>query len=479
MKRLKLSVKIIAGFLAGSLITLMVGYVGVTKINAIQKADSEMYELCTKAIGRMSEGLRDFQLSRNRIKDVFIARFVMGKDPAEQVRAIRELDKHFEDVLADYEKTIRAEEVRKKFEEAKRALARYYPIRDKVVDLAVEGKRDEALNLLYDQGAKVAVQTEAALEELFQVKVTQAKIRADNNKADAGSAVEFTWIVSLLGTLVSIFTGILISLSITRPISRVVQGLRDASGQVAAASGQVSGASRQLAEGASEQASCIEETSSSLEEMSSMTKQNAQHASQANLLMTDTGGVVSTAYDSMNRLTDSMSEMSKASEETSKIIKTIDEIAFQTNLLALNAAVEAARAGEAGAGFAVVADEVRNLAMRAAEAAKTTADLIEGTVKKIKEGSEIVEKTSYEFARLSAGAGEMSKLVNQITAASHEQAQGIEQINLAVGEMDKVIQRNAATAEESASASKEMNAQAEQMKAFVEELVSLVEGSSN
>src|SRR5208283_3533056 len=106
-----------------------------------------------------------------------------------------------------------------------------------------------------------------------------------------------------------------------------------------------------------------------------------------------TNQILSKANQSMSQLTTSMVEISRASEETSKIIKTIDEIAFQTNLLALNAAVEAARAGETGAGFAVVADEVRNLAMRAADAAKNTANLIEGTVKQIKDGSGMVERT--------------------------------------------------------------------------------------
>src|SRR5512140_2827122 len=184
-----------------------------------------------------------------------------------------------------------------------------------------------------------------------------------------------------------------------------------------------------------------------------MTKQNAENAAQANNLMAETKGAVTRANQSMGKLTESMGEITKASEETSKIIKTIDEIAFQTNLLALNAAVEAARAGEAGAGFAVVADEVRNLAMRAADAAKNTANLIEGTVKKIKEGSGIVDKTGAEFVQLSDSAAKMGGLISEMAAASNEQAQGIEQINKAVSEMDKVVQVNAANAEESASAS--------------------------
>ncbi|MGA2227579.1 MAG: methyl-accepting chemotaxis protein, partial [Syntrophobacteraceae bacterium] len=179
------------------------------------------------------------------------------------------------------------------------------------------------------------------------------------------------------------------------------------------------------------------------------------------------------------QLTSSMTQISKASQEISKIIKTIDEIAFQTNLLALNAAVEAARAGEAGAGFAVVADEVRNLAMRAADAAKNTADLIESTVKKIKDGSEVVEKTSVEFSRVASSAVKMNELVGEIAAASSEQSQGIEQLNKAVGEMDQVVQRNASNAEESAAASEEMNGQAARMNGFVHDLVVIIGGSAN
>ena len=267
--------------------------------------------------------------------------------------------------------------------------------------------------------------------------------------------------------------------SISRPIHTVIEGLNEGADQVASASGQISSAGQSMAEGASEQAASIEETSSSLEEMSSMTKQNADNASQADMLMKEANKVVAVANESMTQLIGSMGDISKASEETSKIIKTIDEIAFQTNLLALNAAVEAARAGEAGAGFAVVADEVRNLAMRAAEAAKNTAGLIEDTVEKVNHGSEIVTRTNDAFSQVAESSSKVGELVGEIAAASNEQADGISQVNTAVAEMDKVVQQNAANAEESASASEEMNAQAEQMKSYVDNLVRLVAGHGN
>jgi methyl-accepting chemotaxis protein len=172
-----------------------------------------------------------------------------------------------------------------------------------------------------------------------------------------------------------------------------------------------------------------------------------------------------------------MQEISSASQETSKIVKTIDEIAFQTNLLALNAAVEAARAGEAGAGFAVVASEVRNLAMRAAEAAKNTSGLLDGIVKKVKDGSDLTSKTNEAFNRVAESTAKVADLMGEISAASDEQALGIEQLNKAVSEMDKVIQQNAAGAEESASASGELSGQAATMKSIVTELVALVDGA--
>ena len=286
-------------------------------------------------------------------------------------------------------------------------------------------------------------------------------------------------IVLLAGGIFLVFTllGVLwFARSISLPINRIIEGLGDGAEQVTSASNEVSTSSQSLAEGSSEQAASIEETSSSMEEMASMTKKNAENAGHADTLMKDTNQVVTAANESMAQLTISMEDISKASEETFKIIKTIDEIAFQTNLLALNAAVEAARAGDAGAGFAVVADEVRNLAMRSAEAAKNTAELIEGTVKKVSNGSELVATTNDAFGKVAESSGKVGAIVAEISEASNEQSKGIEQVNIAIAEMDKVVQQNAANAEESASASEEMNAQAEQLKSFVLDLIMVITG---
>ena len=270
----------------------------------------------------------------------------------------------------------------------------------------------------------------------------------------------------------------LITRSITGPLNRSIDGLSEGANQVALASGQMATASQQLAEGSSEQAASLEEASSSMEEMASMTRQNAENAKHANSLMQETANVVGEADHAMQKLTTSMQEISKASEQIAGIIKTIDEIAFQTNLLALNAAVEAARAGEAGAGFAVVADEVRNLAMRAAEAAKNTAGLIEGTVKQIGDGSNLVEQTAEAFTRVSDSTMKVSELVGEISSASQEQAQGIDQVTRAVGEMDTLTQQNAASAEETASAAETMKAQANDIRGFVVDLAAVATGQS-
>ncbi|MEI6809237.1 MAG: methyl-accepting chemotaxis protein, partial [bacterium] len=301
--------------------------------------------------------------------------------------------------------------------------------------------------------------------------------RSSENAAGSLASASLTMIIGLcIGVVVGILLAVFITLSITKPINRVIAGLTSGSEQVTSASGQVSSASQSLAQGASEQASSLEETSSSLEEMASMTRQNADNANQANTVAKEAASLAGTGVESMKRMTDAIDKIKTSAAETAKIIKTIDEIAFQTNLLALNAAVEAARAGEAGKGFAVVAEEVRNLARRSAEAAKTTADLIEGSQKNADAGVGVTAEVAKNLASIKDNAGKVATLIAEIAAASKEQSQGIDQVNTAVSEMDKVVQQNAANAEESASASEELGSQAQELNGMVADLTAIVTG---
>jgi methyl-accepting chemotaxis protein len=287
-----------------------------------------------------------------------------------------------------------------------------------------------------------------------------------------------TMIVGLiLAALIGITLAIFISRAITQTLKGISNTLDEGAEQVTSAAGQVSASSQTLAEGASEQAASLEETSSSLEEMSSMTKRNAENAQKANDLAKQARTAADKGAGDMQTMNAAMEAIKVSSNDIAKIIKTIDEIAFQTNILALNAAVEAARAGEAGMGFAVVADEVRNLAQRSAQAAKETADKIEGAIAKTAQGVEISTKVSQALNEIVTKARQVDELVSEVAGASREQTQGITQVNTAVGQMDKVTQSNAASAEESAAAAEELNAQAVAMKESVAELLQLVGGN--
>ncbi|MDR2592954.1 MAG: methyl-accepting chemotaxis protein, partial [Chitinispirillales bacterium] len=206
------------------------------------------------------------------------------------------------------------------------------------------------------------------------------------------------------------------------------------------ANSQILASAQSLAEGANNQASSLEEVSATLVEISSMTKQNAANSNQAKILATEARNAANAGDADMKKMAEAIQDIKQSSDNTAKIVKSIDDIAFQTNLLALNAAVEAARAGEAGKGFAVVAEEVRNLAMRSAEAAKNTANMIEESVKNADGGVKITEEVAKSLNQIVDRIVKVGDLINDVASASNEQAQGVEQVNSAVAQMSQTTQ---------------------------------------
>jgi methyl-accepting chemotaxis protein len=352
-----------------------------------------------------------------------------------------------------------------------------------MIDKVIAGAQayQQGMAVLAKAGAELKAADDRMVEAARRVQKSCQEGREDQRAKMLAESVRAVWVV-MIGSLLALLVGVLLTVFMTRaitgPLRRIIEGLADGSRQVAAAAGQVSAASQQMAEGASEQAAALEETSSSLEEMSSMTKKTAELTTGADQLMRENIESSGQAVKAMGDLARNMNQIEQDSDQIGRIIKTIDEIAFQTNLLALNAAVEAARAGEAGAGFAVVADEVRNLAMRAAEAARSTQSLLEGTIERVKLGASSVREMGKDFDGIVESATIMGEKTADITQASKEQAEGIGQISKATNEMDKVTQQNAANAEEAAAAAEELSAQAAVMQGMVDDLVGLLEGSA-
>ncbi|UCZ74047.1 methyl-accepting chemotaxis protein [Dickeya zeae] len=243
-------------------------------------------------------------------------------------------------------------------------------------------------------------------------------------------------------------------------LRQIVGQVRDGAEAISTAASQIAAGNQDLSSRTEEQASSLEQTAASMEELVSTIKNTADNTQQATSIANLASSAAHRSGEVMLSVTHKMRGIRESSMRMAEIIGVIDGIAFQTNILALNAAVEAARAGEQGRGFAVVAGEVRSLAQRSATAAKEIKELIDDSVDKVQEGMNLVDNAESTLTDLTSHVNDVHSIINEISQASHEQSDGMSQINIAVGQIDTTTQQNAALVEESASAALSLQSQA-------------------
>ena len=387
----------------------------------------------------------------------------------EHVEAIQKID-------ADYRSTPFAPGEKELYENLWASWKKYDAVTAKFHQAAKAGDKDLARQYNENElvGARADLKKETQSLLALQKKISQEKMGDATETYTASRLISL--ILSAIGIGAALFIGFFFSGSITKTVTSIATEIMTSSEQTSQASQELTSASSQLSQGATESAASLEETVSSLEELSSMVKLNSDHAKEANSLSQRSLSSAEQGEKEIEKLISAMSDMAKSSKKIEEIINVIDDIAFQTNLLALNAAVEAARAGEQGKGFAVVADAVRNLAQRSAVAAKDINVLIKENVEKTVEGSSIADTSGASLKEIVTSAKKVADLNSEISAASQEQANGIEQISKAMNHLDSAIQGNASSSEEVASSAEEMSSQSRCLVQLVNDLKGFVDG---
>lgn len=504
-KNLKIRVKLIICFGIAAIFTTIVGLIGIYEMRGINNSLEEMFSQDYQADLLLSE----VDSNNKEIQIIHIqAVYEQNQDTLQsKLTKIGELTKADDQIFTELEKKGSSGTEAALFTKVKEALATYRDLRAKNIELIKANNYEQAIAELPDVLAAAEVNNQA-IHNLIDESHNAAEKDLETSRDDYLSRTIIIISVGILGTLFAVGIGLYVASLISKPLRNlvhaankmtdgdldvnidiqsmdevgmlsqafktmsenlndVISNINSAAEQVSAGSKQVSDSSVELAQGATEQASSIEQLTASIEEISSQTNNNAQNAGLANEIAETAKHDAELGNEQMTKMLSSMEDINEASTNISKIIKVIDEIAFQTNILALNAAVEAARAGQHGKGFAVVAEEVRNLAARSADAAKETTDLIEGSIKKVEDGTKIASETAEALDKIVSGISKVAILVGNIANACNEQASGIGQVNLGIMQISQVVQANSATAEESAAASEELSSQSELLSGMV------------
>lgn len=492
-KNMKLSTKLISGFMAVALIALIVGVVGLYSLTRAMFYINDIGKIKLPSVQALLI-ISEAQTAVKATERTLINRRIAGDVKVAQFARLEETFKRAEAAWKIYEPLPQTKEEAAIWKEFVPAWEKWVKdsttvpalIKEKDALLAKGIKADSAQILEIDAqifeeslviAAKSFTEAETLLGKIIEINSNGAKDGAASAAKEAAFLNVLLVVVVFLGVILAISLGIFLSKSITTPLFTAVDKLGVAGEQVTSATNQLAATSQQLSEASNEQAATVEETTSAVDELGSLTMRNADNSSKANDLSREVKKVVEQANTVMQQMVSAMSEIKTSSHEISKVIKVIDDIAFQTNILALNAAVEAARAGEAGAGFAVVAEEVRNLAQRSAEAAKETSAMIETSLSKTETGVRNTQEVEKILKQISESVETSTSLMEEVSVASQEQTKGLDEIAKAIQQISTTAQSNASAAEETSASADDLSTQAETLKIIVGQLSGILSGS--
>ena len=488
-------------------LTCVLGGMAFMQISRVNQSTHELASIWMPAVQTSQE--MKAAMARFRVQE--LQKINNTQDNADTTR----YEKMMADILAGFEQTKRQYEALLTEPEEKALYAEYSALLDKYMAensrmnaLLAEGRAAEARALMRAESSKITATMNKAMDKIVAYNIAGGKKAQEVAQATYHQARML--IGALLGACIVLgsMLAYVIGRAIARPLEKAVQvartvaqgdltssieartrdeagqllhALRDMNGSltsivsqvragtetIATAAGEISSGNFDLSARTEEQASSLEQTAASMEELTTTVKQNADNARQANQLAVSASEVAAQGGQLVSEVVGTMASISQSAGKIADIISVIDGIAFQTNILALNAAVEAARAGAEGRGFAVVASEVRALAQRSASAAREIKELITDSLGKVESGTRLVDRTGATMQEILTRVQNVTDIMGEISAASQEQASGIDQINQSIAQMDQAVQQNAALVEESAAASESMREQAARLSAAV------------
>ncbi|MBU9214179.1 methyl-accepting chemotaxis protein [Burkholderia gladioli] len=503
---LKIGVRLSAAF--GIVVALLIG----TTLLGVRNIESSVVRMNGIVSQRYSLIASSTQIKNNGYKASGILSNLLLATNADQAKkymddyaVIRKLNA---DTYAKFEKQLTDEQSKALFRSQFQARSDYGQSVKKFFSLIAANNQEAARDVYQGEMARLQDDYYTLVDKMVDFQAGEMSADVDKATAEGRRAKLQMGIIALCALLISVFTAWFITRSITRPIrsavvlaeavaggdlthrldttgkdevSRllaalgkmtdslnvIVGSVRTGTHAITLASQEVASGNMDLSTRTEQQASALEQTAAAMEQLTSTVKQNASNAQQANQIAGDASAVAVRGGEAVDRVVDTMNTINASSRKVVEIISVIEGIAFQTNILALNAAVEAARAGENGRGFAVVAGEVRSLAQRSAVAAKEIKALIDESVDQVDTGTGIVEQAGDTIRQVVKSITAVSSIVNEMSASSLEQSDGIEQINHAITQMDQVTQENAALVEESAAAAQALRSQADALASTV------------